>query len=158
MSGIRARDKESVNPMIGAMREASFCHLVVARVFVKQTWKNGGSHIRPDAVVGKGFPIAFPVGTPTLPPGLRIVLCLSYGGKRAIERISGPIENAGRGEPKFLTRGKRGKSFGGLHCAVIRQYFENAVVYSTSFFLQLAFAHLIVRRVFVLRILGLVLG
>lgn len=52
---IGAGDKKSAGRIQGAMRKRSSPHLVITRVFVKQTGKNSGGHVRADAVVGKRF-------------------------------------------------------------------------------------------------------
>lgn len=148
--GIRACHKKAVDRVIGPVREAASSQLIVARIFMQQAWENGRGHICADAVVGKGLAIALSVGAPALSPGLWIVFRLRDGGERTVERIGGPVKHAGSCEPEFLARSKRWESLSGLHGSVVRQYFENAVVYGAGFFLQLALPNLIVSRTFIL--------
>src|SRR5580700_6035746 len=87
---------------------------------------------------------------PTLSPGLWITLRLAYGGQRAIERKCGPVKHTRGCKPKLLPGGERWKELCGFNGSVVRQYFENTVVYCSGFLLQLALPNLIIRRLLVL--------
>src|SRR5690348_347257 len=79
LSGIRADDEQPVDAMISSAAEPALRHLVIARIFMKQTGKNGRRQIRADAVVGKGCSKAFSVCSPALSQGFRISFRLAYG-------------------------------------------------------------------------------
>ena len=45
VTGIGAGNEQAVDTVIGAVRKTAFAHLVVAGIFVKETWENSGGHI-----------------------------------------------------------------------------------------------------------------
>ncbi|HEY1424901.1 MAG TPA: hypothetical protein VGF20_15720 [Candidatus Acidoferrum sp.] len=102
MAGIGARDEEPIDAVPGAFFESAFSHLVVARVFLEQGWKNRNGHISTDGIVCEGRTEAFAISAPTLTPGLGIVLGLSNTGKRRVKGIGEPIKHTGRREAILL--------------------------------------------------------
>jgi len=144
--------------MIGSVHESAFSQLIVARILMQQTRENSRGHIRADAVVREGFPIALSVGCPALSPRLRIIFGLRDGGKSAVERIGRPVEDTRGGKPEFLAGGEWWKGLGGFDGPIVGEDFENAIVYGSRFLFELALPNLIIRRLsilVILRILGL---
>src|SRR5882724_1772755 len=144
VAGVGARDEEAAQGIHGAVTEGSFAHLVVARIFFEQARKDGGGHVRADAVVGEGSAVTFSVGAPALSPGLRIIFGLADPGEQAVEWIGGPIKYASGGQPEFLPRSQGWRRVAALDGAVVRQDFEDAIVDGASFLFELAFANCVV--------------
>src|ERR1700674_2853273 len=118
--------------MVGATTKAACSQLVVARIFMEQTWEYCRRHIGPDAVVGKRSSVAFPIGAPTLSPRFRLILRLIYCREKTVEGVGGPVEYTSGRKPELLPGGngrERGCIFNG---SVIRQNFEDAVVYGSG--------------------------
>src|SRR6266566_2001250 len=135
--------------MVGAVNKASFSQLVVARIFMKQTWEDRRRHVRTDAVVRKGRTVTFPVGVPSLPPRFWIILCLCYGREGTVEWIGAPIEYARSRQSEFLTGSERREFTSVFHCPVVREHFENTIVNSSCFSFQFALPNCLSGFVFI---------
>src|SRR6266481_7314862 len=135
--------------MVGAVNKASFSQLVVARIFMKQTWEDRRRHVRTDAVVPKGRTVTFPVGVPSLPPRFWIILCLCYGREGTVEWIGAPIEYARSRQSEFLTGSERREFTSVFHCPIVREHFENTIVNSSCFFFQFALPNCLSGFVFI---------
>ena len=132
--------EEPVHRIVSTTRKFPLSHLVVARIFVKETGKDSRGHIRANTIIGKRLAVAFRIGIPSLALGFRIIFCLGDSGKGTVEGKSGPIKHARRGEPEFLSAGERRKSLGACYKAIIWQHLEDAIVFGSCFLFQLTFA------------------
>src|SRR5579859_1841248 len=145
VTGIRARDEQPLHPVIGALPETAFAHLVVAGILVEQARENRDGHVRADTVVGKIRAITLAVRGPALAPFFGVVFRLGDRRQSAIEWIRRPIKHGSRSDAEFVSGSERRNGVRGFDRAVIRQHFENAVVNRAGFFFQLALSDSVVR-------------
>src|SRR5579864_2092396 len=65
LSGIRSRNKEPPERIKRPVGDGTFAELVIARVLVQHARQDGGGHVGPDSIVGKGCAVALPIRAPT---------------------------------------------------------------------------------------------
>src|SRR5713226_2645175 len=120
------------------MSKSPFPPLVIPRIFAEDAGEDSGRHVGPDAIVGEGGSVAFPISSPSLPPGFRGVVHLADRGERANERVGEIVEHSGGRQSELLSGGEPRNYFRIFDGSVVRHHLEDAVVHGSCLLLQLA--------------------
>src|SRR6266568_2826385 len=120
------------------MGEFPFSALVIARILTEDAGEDSGRHVGPDAIVGEGGSVAFPVSSPSLPPRFRGIVRLANRGQRTDKRVGEIVEHSGGRQFELLSGGEPGNYFGTFYGSVVRHHLEDAVVRGSCLLLQLA--------------------
>src|SRR5229473_779231 len=93
--GVGSRDEQPAYRVERPVTKSPFPPLVIPRIFAEDAGEDSGRHVGPDAIVGEGGSVAFPISSPSLPPGFRGVVHLADRGERANERVGEIVEHSG---------------------------------------------------------------
>src|SRR3989441_12898511 len=136
--GIGSRDEQPAYGVERPRGEFPFSALVIPRILTEDAGEDSGRHVGPDAIVGEGGSVAFPISSPSLPPGFRGIVRLANRGQRTDKRVGEIVEHSGGCQFELLSGGEPGNYFGTFYGSVVRHHLEDAVVRGSCLLLQLA--------------------